>query len=162
MAEIILGVVSKVEDPNKFIIRFTTEDYIEDCIAYPIDTFDQPEVGDPIVLFGLESVLGYSYLWQKQRLFDHTRLKHDDSIIEIKTDEINIVTGSSSIKMKKGGDIEIKGSSSIKIDSSNVTITGGKLTAKGTANNDTLGFFNPLKFCPYSGAPHCGSIASGT
>jgi hypothetical protein len=155
---IMLGTVSKIEDPNKFIIRFTIEDYIEDCIAYPIDTFDQPEVGDPIVLFGLESILGYSWMWQKQRLFDHTRLKHDDSVIEIKTDEINIVRGSSSIKMKKGGDIEISGS--------NVVITGpnhnGNLTTSGTVAATGNGPYCALKYCPYSGVPHVGSKVSGT
>ena len=107
MADIMLGVVSKIEDPNKFIIRFTIESLIEDCIAYPFDTFDQPEIGDPIVLFGLESILGYSYMWSKQRHFDYTRLKHTDSVIEIKNEEINIIIGSSSIKMKKNGTIDI-------------------------------------------------------
>ena len=177
MMNIMLGVVSKVEDPNKFIIKFTVEGLIEDCIAYPIDTFDQPEVGDPIVLFGLENILGYSWMWQKQRHFDHTRLRHTNSVIEIKPEDINIITGSSSIKMNKDGSIEIKssstinvespditvkGSSSIEVKSPDVTITGGQLKTKGTANTDTMGPYCALKFCPYSGAPHVGSKVSGT
>jgi predicted GTPase len=81
-------------------------------------------------------------------------LRHTDSIIEIKNDQINITTGKSSITMKKGGDIEINGS--------NVVITGGQLTTKGTANNDTMGPYCALKYCPYSGVPHVGSIVSGT
>jgi hypothetical protein len=152
--DILLGMVSKIEDPDKFVIRFTVEGLIKDCIAYPIDTFDQPEKGDPVVLYKLGGSFGSSYLWQKQRHFDYTRLKHTDSVIEVKNEEVNIITGSSSIKMKKGGDIEISGS--------NVVITGGNLTTIGTANNDTIGPYCALKFCPYSGVPHVGSKVSGT
>jgi hypothetical protein len=141
-------------DSDKFIIGFTIEGCLEDRIAYPIDTFDQPEVGDPIVLFRLASIPSSSWMWSKQKHFDHTRLKHTDSVIEIKNDQINITTGKSSIKMKKGGDIEINGS--------DVVITGGNLTTKVTANTDTMGPYCALKFCPYSGAPHIGSKVSGT
>ena len=184
MADIMLGVVSEVMDTDKyplgrFVIKFTIKGLIEDCIAFPIDTFDEPEVGDPVVLYGLESILGYSYMWQKQRRFDYTRLRHKDSIINIKEDEITIDSGpgKSTITIKKDGDIEIKssksvkidssditikGSSSVKIDSSDVTITGGKLTVNGSAAPNGSGVFCGIPVCPFSGAPHVGNMASGT
>ena len=36
-----LGKVTSVIDPLKFVIKFTIDIYIEDAIAYPIDTFDE-------------------------------------------------------------------------------------------------------------------------
>jgi hypothetical protein len=113
---IMLGVVTKVEDSDKFIIKFKIPGYIDqDRIAYPFDTFDQPEVGDPIVLFRLSAIPSSSWLWSKQRLLDYTRLQHTDSVIEIKNEEVNIITGKSSIKMKKDGDIEIVSEGKVQI-----------------------------------------------
>ena len=61
--------------------------------ADPIDTFDQPEVGDPIVLYEIESVFGFSFMYKKQRLFDHTRMKLNKSLVDIFDDHIEIHAG---------------------------------------------------------------------
>ena len=60
-----LGVISKVEDSKKFIIKFNVDGIIENCIAYPFDMyeFSQPEVGDKIIVYGLETELGHTYMW---------------------------------------------------------------------------------------------------
>jgi len=110
MADIMLGVVSKIENPDKFVIRFTIKGYLEDCIAYPFDNDDQPVVGDPIVLFGLENVYGYSWMYKKQRLLEHTQFKHTDSVINIKKDNITIKSGDAIIELTKDGKITIKAS----------------------------------------------------
>jgi len=154
--DIMLGVVSKVEDPNKFIIRFKVKGWLEDCIAYPIDTDDQPQVDDPVVLFGLENVFGYSWMYKKQRLLDYTQLKHTNSVINIKKDTIIIQSGKSNIELTKDGKVTI--------DAPDVTITGGTLTTKGSVTADPTGDggFNSIKYCPYTGAPHVGNKVSGT
>ena len=145
--DIMLGVVSKIENPDKFIIRFTIEGYLEDCIAYPIENDNQPVVGDPIILFGLESVLGYSWMYKKQRLLEYTQLKHGDSVIELRKDSIII----------KGGKVTI--------DSPDVTITGngsGTLTTNGSVPPTGSGGYCSLINCPYTGAPHVGNKINGT
>jgi len=91
--DLALGKVTEIVNPEKFIIKFTIEDSIEDAVAYPIDTFDELNIGDPILIYGLDTIFGMSFIYQKQRLFDHTRLKLGDQLIDIMKDRITISSG---------------------------------------------------------------------
>lgn len=82
----------------------------------------------------------------------NTKVIISDNGVEIETDsEITIKSKSSVIHSDK-----------CEINGGNVTIKGGKLTTKGTSNTDLTGPFNAIKVCPFTGAPHCGSVVSGT
>lgn len=56
----------------------------------------------------------------------------------------------------------IKASASCKVDSPNVTITGGMLTVNGTAAPTGSGGFCALPACIFSGTPHIGNKIMGT
>lgn len=173
-----LGRVSKIEDPLKFIIRFTIEEVIEDCIAYPIDTFDELNEGDPVLLYEIESIFGFSYLYKKLRLYDYTRLKLKDSQINIKEDIIEIFHKGSIIRILDNEDIEIEAKSNIKVTSekdinieaqSNCTvkspkvkITGGQLDTKGQVAPTGSGPYCGITVCPFVGLPHVGPTVTGT
>jgi hypothetical protein len=53
-------------------------------------------------------------------------------------------------------------SPSIKIDGTQVEITGGQLTVKGTVTPTGSGPFCGLPSCVITGAPHVGSIVLNT
>lgn len=78
-----------------------------------------------------------------------------------KLGNINIKAGGKlGLTIEGSAEIECKGSATIKAPS--VKITGGKLETKGTAGTDMNGPFNCIPTCPFTGAPHSGSIVSGT
>lgn len=78
-----------------------------------------------------------------------------------KSGNINIKAGGKlGLTIEGSAEIECKGSATIKAPS--VKITGGKLETKGTAGTDMNGPFNCIPTCPFTGAPHSGSIVSGT
>lgn len=170
--KIYFGRVTEVVDKKKFIIKFTIETTIEDCIAYPIDTFDEPNVDDPVYLIEIDTPFGYSYMWKKLRLFDHTRLKLLDSVVDIHDDHIEIHAGDSKsvILVNNDGSIKIKSTdvkveaTNVEVKGSNVNITGGILkTGKGgTAAPTSKGGFCAIPVCPLTGAPHIGDVLSGT
>ena len=152
---IIFGKVTEVVDKKKFIIKFTSEKYIEDCIAYPIDTFDEPNVGDPIYLIELDHPYEFSYMWKKMRLFDHTRMKLLDSIVDIHDDhvEIHAGEGKSVVKINNDGTIHVESKDSVtvktktlnvedtdtKIKATNVKVEATSVEVKGTTVNITGG-----------------------
>lgn len=96
--------------------------------------------------------------------------------VNLRADANITITGSSSIKINTDNKVEVGGNSEISVSGNSninvsgstkltcpdVTITGGKLTMKGKSNTDLSGPFNAIPTCPFSGAPHCGSIVSGT
>jgi len=92
-----LAKVSKLPDDvvlkNKLVIYFTIKDEIEDAIAYPLDVYDECSIGDEVYIYEMESVLGFSFMYNKVRLEDHTRLKLGDSEIDIKKDIITFNDG---------------------------------------------------------------------
>jgi len=90
--ELKFGKVTEIVDSNKFIVKFTVEDDIEDAVAYPIDTFDEPNVGDPIQIYGIDTVFGMSFVYQKQRLFDHTRIKLGEQMVDITDHNVTITS----------------------------------------------------------------------
>ena len=150
---IYLGVVSKVTDDLKFIIEFTVEGLIENCIAYPIDTFDQPEVGDPIVLYEIESVFGFSFMYKKQRLFDHTRMKLNKSLVDIFDDHIEIHAGEteSVITVNDDGSIKLTSTNKVVIESQLTEIVNATPTA---AIPSISGNLNCITKCPLLGIDH--------
>lgn len=78
-----------------------------------------------------------------------------------KSGNINIKAGGKlGLTIEGSAEVECKGSATIKAPS--VKITGGKLETKGTAGTDMNGPFNCIPTCPFTGAPHSGSIVSGT
>lgn len=62
--------------------------------------------------------------------------------------------------VEASGNANIKAGGSAKIDSPSVTITGGKLTVKGSATPDMQGPFCALKNCVFSGAPQSSSLTT--
>lgn len=72
------------------------------------------------------------------------------------------ITGNSEISVSGNSNINVSGLT--KLTCPDVTITGGKLTMKGNSKADPIegGPFNAIPTCPFSGAPHCGSIVDRT
>jgi len=175
--DLYLGTVTEIVDDKKFIIKFKIPSLIEGAEAYPVDTFDEVVEGDPILLYGLETIFGYSYLYKKLRLDDHTRLKLLDSLVDIFDDHIEITSkdtsiminsdGSCTIKPKESLTVETKeyklnSSSSAELKSATVTITGGELTVNGMVTPTGSGPFCGITVCPFTGLPHVGSKVTGT
>lgn len=80
--------------------------------------------------------------------------------INLRADANITITGNSEISVSGNSNINVSGST--KLNCPDVTITGGKLTMKGKSNTDLLGPFNAIPTCPFSGAPHCGSVVNNT
>lgn len=92
-------------------------------------------------------------------------IKVGDTTITVNGDSVIIETSSKVSVKTKDATIEstnttIKADKAV-INSKDATITGGKLTVKGTVTPGK-GPFTPILTCPFSGAPHCGSLVSGT
>lgn len=80
-----------------------------------------------------------------------TTITHQDGKVDVKTDNVKL----------ESTNCELKGNN-VKVEGANVTITGGNLKTQGMSSTDLNGPFNAVKVCPFSGAPHCGSVVSGT
>lgn len=171
-----LGTVTGVTDPNKFVIKFEIPNVIQDAIAFPIETTDEPNEGNQILVYEMESIFGFSFLYKKLRLEDYTRMKIGDSIIELHNDSINIATsGGGDISISSSGDIDIKSDNNINIRSGsnlNLKIEGNaNINVSGTATLDASrikfpnrsvtptgsGPFCAIAVCPYTGQPHVGN-----
>lgn len=171
------GVVTEIYDPYKFVIKFTIEGEIENAIAYPVDTFDEPNVGDPVEIEELESIFGYSFTYKKLRLKNHTRLKLGKSTVELDENGINITTdkgntvfidSDGAITISSSSNIDVISKSSINIKAEGnidlnckgtVNVKAGTVQAKGTVQPSVEGGpFNALKVCPYTGQLHSGSV----
>lgn len=166
-----IGRVTQVTDSRKFIIKATITGMIENVTAYPLESSDEPEVGEEIVLFELESEFGYSYLYKKARLFDFTRFKFNDSLIQLTENGIAITTkNGKDIFVSSDGDIDVKGNGDINITvSDNAKIKAREVTIdattinlpKGNVSPSEQGPFNCIKTCPYTGQPHAGYTMTG-
>lgn len=170
-----LGRVTSIVDPLRFVIKFTIDNYIEDAVAYPIDTFDEPNVGNPIQVYEIESILGWSFVYKKQRLDDYTRLKLGNSTVEITDEGINILTSSgndvfinsdggvtinsaNNINISSSGNININGSGNVNVESSStLSLKGSMIKSQNSSVPPTgKGPFCAIKICPYTGQPHVG------
>lgn len=133
--ETYFGYVDEVKDNKKFVIKFTVKNIIEKAIAYPIDTFDEPNIGDPVIIYAIESIFGWSFMWKKLRLKDHTRMKLLESLIDIYDDHIEIHAGGteeanpgddaqSLIWIDKDGSISVKAKKEVTVETPKVTVKG--------------------------------------
>ena len=119
-------------------------------------------MGDEIVLYELESILGISYLYKKLRLDDYTRLKIGKTEIDIKNDGINLISGSSQITIHESGsiDISVSDTNTINIDGGTINLDANTLSANsGTVIPTGVGPFCAITTCPYTGMPHVGNIS---
>lgn len=132
MNRIALGKITEVLDDNtypktKFVIKVDIAGEVEDAIAFPLDTLDQPELGEEVLIFRVETIFGFSYLWKKLKLNDDTRLKVLGSVIDITKDGITISSDpeedkedpSSTIYIAKDGSVTISTSDKIDIITTN-------------------------------------------
>ena len=167
------GIVSGVYDPNTFVIKFTVKNYIEDAIAYPADLApDEPNVGDPVLIYETETIFGYSFLYTKLRLKDHIRMKLGNSSIEVhdyqvyihtengnevnvtSDGDINIPSNTGAINIRGKSEVNINCSADVKVKGNNITLDGPiKSTATNPASTDP-GPFCAIKTCPVTGLPH--------
>lgn len=141
-------------DKLKFVILFSAEGIVKDALAYPLNSMDQPEVGEEVAIFELETVFGYSYLYQKLKLNEDTRLKVQGSVVDIEEDRISVKTetGDVCIKVKDGDlDIQVNGNINLKVNGSIKLVGTAFVTPTGE------GPFNAIPTCPYTGLPHSGS-----
>lgn len=160
--DILLGIVTKIEDPNKFIIRFSVADIIQDMIAYPADVYDNPELNEPVIVYSLETIFGYSYMYSKQRLKDFTRIRIGNSDITLTKDMVAITTeNGNNIVVSSDGDVQIKSNGGITVSSeTQIQLDAPQIKFPAGQVSGTSGPFNTIPVCPFSGAPHSGNILS--
>lgn len=160
--DIYLGTVSEVIDTDKFVIKFTIREVVEDAKAYPVDTFDEPNIGDPIVVYQLESVFGYCYLYKKLRVADYTRMKLGNSEIDLTNESISITTkNGATVTVSSDGAIQIYSAGSIDIQSdTKISLDAPQIESSGSVVSGAPGPFCAIQVCPYSGQPHTGNIVS--
>lgn len=89
------------------------------------------------------------------------------SVVEIEDNSTINIAKDSNINVNGNCTMNVTGNATVKspnitVEGSTVTITGGTLIAKGSSSEDMSGPFNCIKACAFSGAPHTGSIVSGT
>jgi len=148
-----LGVVTDVIDDEKFSIRFTIKNYIENCIAYPTEVLEKPEVGDAIVLYEIDDdILGCSFLYKKLRLGQNTDISIGSSLVRLTKDKILLKSDKAQITLDNLGNIDIDSANTLTIKStSNIVIDSRSIGIKGTTGD--VGF-NCIPVCPYTNAPH--------
>ena len=97
--------------------------------------------------------------YEEERTAEHKKVVIGSTTLIIENGKVTIETdGEVTVKSNKAN-VETDKCS---IKGGEVIITGGKLTTRGTSSTDLQGPYNAIKVCPFSGAPHCGSIVSGT
>lgn len=172
---IFLAKVTKVGDDesrgtNKklFVIRFDAKGVIEDASAYPVGVCDQPEVGEEVLVFELETVFGFCYMYQKLKTEGNIRFRMGGNLIDIREDGIDMecrdgsgvsisAEGDINISSDKGLSISVKGNADVDVE--------GKCTLKaqsvsfpnGTVAPTGQGPFCAIVTCPYTGMPHVGN-----
>jgi hypothetical protein len=125
-----LGVVKEIVNSDTFIIKAQIKGFLESVTAYPFAVYDQPEVGEPILLETIESIFGMSFIYNKDRLADYTRLKLTDSEIGVYKDKIKLQSKNANILITNENDITITSDkANIKVDKdNNITLTSDKAT----------------------------------
>jgi hypothetical protein len=170
-----LARVTKVKDDAerntnrlKFVIQFTAKGVVEDATAYPVAAFDQPEVGEEILVFELETVFGFCYMYQKMKTEDNTRLRVGNSLIDIQPDCIDIeCKGGNTISISSDGDLTISTNGGLQVDikgDADISVGGNcaikaasvEMPQSGSVAPTGTGPFCAIKTCPYTGLPHTG------
>lgn len=177
---IFLAKVTKVGDDESrgtnrkmFVIRFDAKGIIEDATAYPVGVPDQPEVGEEVLVFELETVFGYCYMYQKVKTEDNTRFRIGGNLIDIREDGIDVeCRNGSSITISADGDLDISSGKGLSISvkgDADINV-GGRctLSAKttsfpnGSVAPSGSGPFCAIPICPYTGQPHVGNTLMAT
>ena len=154
---------------NKTLTRYTSKE-ITTQITSPDDeegfqestTFEDRmiKVGDTEIYLDGENVTIKTTKLVSFKVGDNTTIQQEDG-------KVTITVGSTTITEEDGKvnintqNCNVKGNQ-IEVNGTQVKITGGQLTVQGQSGVDMNGPFNPIKACPFSGAPHCGSIVTGT
>jgi len=89
---------------DRFVVYFDIPMLLTEQIAYPIEVNEQPEVGDEILVFELESVFGVSYLYSKLHLDNFIRFCIGNSSIKLTNDKIEMKGSSLKTYATGGGD----------------------------------------------------------
>jgi len=87
-----------------------------------------------------------------------TVFTEEEGKITVKTEDVKVECTNCDVKAEN---VKVE-ANDVKVDGKTITLTGGTLKTKGQSATDLQGPFNPIKVCPFSGAPHCGSTVSGT
>lgn len=159
-------------DRKLFVIRFDAKGVVEDATAYPVGVLDQPEVGEEVLVFELETVFGYCYMYQKVKTEGNTRLRIGGNLIDIHDDGIDIeCRDGGDISISADGDIDISATKGMTVDikgDADITVKGRcSLSAKtislpnGTVAPTGSGPFCAIPTCPYTGQPHVGNTLMG-
>ena len=85
-----------------------------------------------------------------------------DGNVDIKVGGNAKIEVSGNVDAKIDGNLDAKVAGTTELDSPNVTVTGGIFNMTGQSSTDMNGPFNPIKICPVTGSPHCGSVVNGT
>lgn len=83
-----------------------------------------------------------------------------ETTIEQCGDKILIKAQNSTITINSDGDINIK-SKNITVEGDKIEVKGSQFIRKGKSNTDMQGGFCGIPVCPFTGAPHTGSIITG-
>ena len=177
-----IGTITKILDPDLYTVEVDIPGRNQELRAFPKrGEVDEPRVGDVVVLLELDPTYKSYYLYEKLKENSFIGIRSRGKMIKMTESELTIgifdpaseyndkqekdttPEPTSWIKIDKSGNINIKtdGKLGLTIEGS-AKITGGKLETKGTAGTDMSGPFNCIPTCPFTGAPHSGSIVSGT
>lgn len=128
-------------------------------------------VGNTIITINGENVL-IETSGKIEYKIGETVISEEDGAVTVKTNDINVECANCNVKSDsskiEAGNVDVKGDNikveagNVEVKGSTITLTGGMLKTRGQSTTDLQGPFNPIKVCPFSGAPHCGSTVSGT
>lgn len=92
-----IGIVKKIEDKERLIIRLDSLTGGKNIQAYPLDVKSVPEEGDYVVFVGLSDGVGQSFLYYSLRSNTETLtidLKSGNNIVSVSNDKVTISSGS--------------------------------------------------------------------
>lgn len=186
----LVGTVVEVVDPVLYVIKVNVPGVHNGLVASPRRSeLDEPKVGDQVLVDILDSNLFSYNLYTKVKEDEFNGMRSQGKVLDMKADEITLgifdgeykeadspectsfikiksdgtiqITGMK-LKIEVDGEVDLKASGSVKVDSPDVKISGGKLTVNGNASPTGSGPFCGIKICPFTGAPHVGNMVSGT
>lgn len=94
-----------------------------------------------------------------------TTITEEDGKVSVKSEKVSVECTDCDVN---GENVKVDANNvnvdanEVNVNGTTITLTGGTLKTKGQSSTDLQGPFNPIKVCPFSGAPHCGSSVSGT
>jgi len=136
------------ETGKKAVTDYTTES-IRDEVSIDGEGFIEEKTSEKKTITVGDTTITIEGLKVTIETSDTVTIKADKANIDVNESEIK--TNSSNIE---GNSVTIKGN--------NVEITGGNLKVGGAVSTPGVGPFNAIAACPFSGAPHGGTMVSGT